>query len=106
MAPKCGPEYKPFLNLFLVWHPTFIAQEQDGEAIGETLYREFCRDSDKPMSPAIGVPIYFRTSSKAGSAPQPIDTAGAHHTVVVFLTNAKMVLDPAYRQYVETLGKA
>ena len=95
-----------FLNVFLVWHPKFQDGDRTGLSIGESLFREFSRDPDAPMSPAIGIPIYFRTSARTGQAPAPIDLAAAQHNMVVFLTNASMVLDETYRNYVETIATA
>jgi hypothetical protein len=96
----------PYLNVFLVWHPKFRDQGRSGNTIAEALYREFCRDPENPMAPAIGVPVYFRTSAAAGTAPKPIDTRAAQHTMVVFLTNASMAVDKAYRSYAAKLAKA
>jgi hypothetical protein len=93
-----------FLNIFLVWHPDFSDEGHSGNEIAEALYREFCRDSANPMAPAIGVPIYFRTSSAEGCAPEPIDLGAARHTMVVFLTDASMVLDKAYSDYAAELA--
>lgn len=93
------PPYTPFLNIYVVWHPAFSGAEVSGVAIAETLYREFCRDPDRPMSPAIGAPVYFRTSQAEGLPPTPIDLDGAEYNVVAFLVDSSMVLDKAYQKY-------
>jgi hypothetical protein len=99
--------YKQFLNLYIVWHPRFSHAGASGEVLAERLYREFCRDPDHPMSPAIGVPIYFRTSSTGETAPAPVNLDDAAHNVVVFFVNSAMVLDEAYRAYaVEIAARA
>jgi hypothetical protein len=85
--------YTPFFNVFVVWHPDFGNDGAIGKAVAEMLYREFCRDPERPMSPAVGVRIYFRTSPRAGVAPPPIDLSAAHYNVVVFLVDSSMVLD-------------
>jgi SLOG cluster2/TIR domain len=58
------------------------------------------------MSPAVGVPIYFRTSQQANVAPPPIDFKSAHHNVVVLLVDSSMVLDEAYRRFAQDLAQA
>jgi hypothetical protein len=77
--------FRQFLNVFVVWHPKFGENGQGGRVLAEMLYRNFCRDPERPMSPAVGVPIYFRTSAERGIAPAPIDLGDAFHNVVVVL---------------------
>jgi hypothetical protein len=97
--------YRPFLNIYIVWHPDFSKGGLTGQAIAESLYREFCRDPDKPLSTAIGVPIYFRTSRSSGIAPAPIDFDSAQHNVVAFLVDSTMVLDKSYQEYAGNIGR-
>jgi hypothetical protein len=98
--------YKPFFNVFVVWHPDFGTDGATGRAVAEMFYREFCRDPERPMSPAVGVPIYFRTSPQADVAPPPIDFKSAHYNVVVLLVDSSMVLDEAYRRFAQNLAQA
>lgn len=97
--------YTPFFNVFIVWHPECGPAGSTGQTIADLLYREFCRDPDRPMAPAVGVPIYFRTSQKAGVAPPPIDFTAASNNVVVFLGDSSMVLDEAYQRYAQDLAQ-
>lgn len=99
-------QYTPFLNIYVVWHPAFSCSEVSGVAIAETLYREFCRNPDLPMSPAIGAPVYFRTSRAEGLAPTPIDLDGAEYNVVAFLVDSSMVLDEVYQKYAAQIAAA
>ena len=96
--------YRPYLNIYIVWHPDFSEGGLTGQAVAEKLYREFCRDPDKPMSTAIGIPIYFRTSAVGGVSPLAIDFDRAQYNVVVFLVDSSMVLDVSYETYAETIG--
>lgn len=98
--------YRQFLNLYVVWHPDFSHAGKGGEALAEKLYREFCRDPDRPMSPAVGVPIYYRTSPTEGVAPPPIDIGAASYNVVVFFVDASMVLDGVYQAYAQEIAAA
>jgi hypothetical protein len=98
--------YTPFFNVFVVWHPNFGKDGATGKAVAEMFYREFCRDPERPMSPAVGVPIYFRTSQQADVAPPPIDFNRAHHNVVVLLVDSSMVLDQAYQRFAQDLVQA
>ena len=94
-----GTLYRPFLNIYIVWHPDFSEAGLTGQAVAERLYREFCRDPDKPMSTAIGIPIYFRTSAAGGVPPLAIDFDHAEYNVVVFLVDSSMVLDASYQTF-------
>jgi hypothetical protein len=98
--------YRPFLNIHIIWHPDFSHAGAKGEALAEKLYREFSRDPEHPMSPAIGVPISFHTSSAGGIAPAPIDLKASSHNVVVFFVDSSMVLDEAYQNFAGEVGKA
>jgi hypothetical protein len=98
--------YTPFFNVFVVWHPDFGQDGATGRAIAEMLYREFCRDPERPMSPAVGVPIYFRTSQKGEVAPPPLDFNAAHYNVVVLLVDSSMVLDQAYQRFAQDIAQA
>ena len=98
--------YKPFFNVFVVWHPDFGKDGATGRAVAEMFYREFCRDPERPMSPAVGVPIYFHTSPHAGVMPSPFDLNGAHYNVVVLLVDSSMVLDEAYQRFAQDLAQA
>jgi|ERR1043166_2811364 hypothetical protein len=98
--------YRQFLNVYVVWHHDFSHAGAGGAALAEKLYREFCRDPDRPMSPAIGVPVHFRTSRGEGVAPPPIDLGAASYNIVLFLADASMVLDEAYRSYAEEVAVA
>ncbi|HEV2706159.1 MAG TPA: TIR domain-containing protein [Pyrinomonadaceae bacterium] len=103
---RSSTSYRQFLNVHIVWHPDFSHAGEGGEALAEKLYREFCRDPEHPMSPAIGVPIYFRTSSAEGIAPAPIDLSAATYNVLVFFVDSAMVLDEAYQTYAGKLAEA
>jgi hypothetical protein len=103
---KPSISYRPFLNIHIIWHPDFSHAGEGGEALAEKLYREFCRNPDRPMSPAIGVPIYFRTSPAEGSAPAPIAFNAALYNVVIFLVDSSMVLDAAYQTYADEVARA
>jgi hypothetical protein len=46
----------------IMWHPEFGKDRATGKAVAQMFYQEFCRDPERPMSPAGGVPIYFQSS--------------------------------------------
>lgn len=98
-------KYRPFLHMYVVWHPDFQAGSSNGLLIAEKLYREFSRDPEKPMSPALGIPTYFRTSTVQGIAPPRIDLNAAQFSVIVLLIDSSMVLDSAYQKYATELAE-
>lgn len=94
--------HRQFLQVHILWHPDFN-QRVTGLELAEHLYREFCRDPDKPLSTAIGVPMLFY-SSPAGAVPPAIDLQRARHNIVVLFVDDEMALDPRYRAYAEELA--
>ena len=81
------------LNIYIVWHPSFI----DGINYAESFYSLFNRDINDPLSRGIGIPVYFRT----GNNPLDIDITNSEHTAIVLLINADMVIDETWKQYVD-----
>jgi hypothetical protein len=100
--PGDVPAYRQFLQVHLVWHPDFN-HGVTGLELVEQLYREFCRDPDKLMATAIGVPMLFY-SSVAGAVPPQIDLERARHNIVVLLVDDEMVLDPLFNAYAEDVA--
>jgi hypothetical protein len=89
--------------MYVIWHPDFQADSSNGPSIAEKLYREFSRDPEKPMSPALGIPLYLRTSSAEGIAPPPIDLNAAQYNIIMFLVDSSMAVDPSYREYAKEM---
>jgi len=104
-------QYRPLLNLFIVWHPS---ADTLCRPLAEALYLAFNRNPDHPMARGIGIPTYFRSVNQTSTdTPVTIDLDAAEHTVLLVLVEANLVLDEAwakelahyYRQCQASQGK-
>src|SRR4051812_43992599 len=88
--PARAGAYRQRLVVYVARHPAF---EQGGEW-ARRLYDHLTRASQQPIARGLGIPVYFRSASeKEGSeAPRPIALEKAHHTAVIALVDATMVL--------------
>src|SRR5437870_5732208 len=98
--------YKPPLNIYLVWYPTFDDKGKDnseGHNIAAQIYSYFSRDIDNPMSHGLWIPMYFRSGAPtldAETTPPPaIDLELAQRNVIIVLVDGSMVLAEKWREY-------
>jgi hypothetical protein len=90
---------RPALAVFVVWHP-------DGKESGElsgAVFRELCANPDVPARRGLGIPVRFRTTQQATTAPEPVVFGAAKHTAVFVLADDELVADQAWRDYVADL---
>lgn len=96
-------DFKPYLNIYVVWHPDF----KDGQNIAEQIYSCFNHDINAPLARGIGIPVYFRSvsASEDVATPLPINLNEAHRSVVIVLINSGLGT-PAkkdWQQYIRNL---
>ena len=87
------------LAVYVVWHP----EAQDSAEFARAIFRECCADPDMPARRGLGIPVWFRTSVSPTSAPQLVPFGKAKRTAVFVLADAKLVAEPAWRDYVSNL---
>ena len=91
---------KPFLVVYVVWHPDF----EEGLRIAEVVREHFRRRIFENVSGGTGVSVIYRSVSEdAGSAPLPIDLAEAETTAIVVLMDSNLVVDSTWNGYVHNL---
>jgi SLOG cluster2/TIR domain len=84
--------YLPLLVIHVVWHPECAR----GREIAEKIYTWFARDPDHPNARGLGIPVVFRSAMADGAkTPPPINMDDAHHSIVVVLVDAKLVIGKA-----------
>lgn len=92
--------FKSPLAIYIIWHPSF----KDGQAIANYLYSIFCRNSDKPLNRAIGIPVYFRKVNYKGQEfPKKIDYNEATYNAIIPLIDDDFVNDSNYKTYIEEI---
>jgi SLOG cluster2/TIR domain len=103
-------DYKPFLNVYVIWHPTFDEDHKDvsvGQTIAGQIYSSFARDLTRPTAQSLGMPVFFRSVSWSanGNVPPPaaIDLTQAERNLIIILIDARMVNSDPWNEYVGDL---
>ncbi len=91
---------RPFLVLYIVWHPGFA----DGAVIADALREHFRRRLFENVAGGTGLSVIYRFAAAPGSTmPLPIDLDEAETTAVVVLADPELVADAAWTEYVRAL---
>ena len=98
---EVSEDNRPTLAVYVVWHPEAAASS----GLASTVFRELCADPDVPTRRGLGIPVRFRTSALATTAPEPITFGEAKHTAVFVLADDTLVADNTWRHYVATLAQ-
>ncbi|MBK9193242.1 MAG: toll/interleukin-1 receptor domain-containing protein [Crocinitomicaceae bacterium] len=90
------------LNIYVAWHPKFA----EGKSYANEIYSTFCRDSKKPLSRGIGIPVFFRSKhNPTTNLPIAIDFKEADRSAIVLLIDDEMFNDANWSTYVDSLIK-
>jgi TIR domain len=91
---------RPFLALYIVWHPDFA----EGPEIAEALREHFRRKLYENVAGGTGLSVLFRsTAVPRGSVPLPIDLSDAETTAIVVLADRALAADANWNGYVKEL---
>lgn len=88
------------LTLYIVWHPAFT----EGKIIANNIYSIFCRDTEKPLSRGLGIPVYNRSVS-TGKIPIAIDPSNSKRNAIILLIDKNYYVDDNFREYTASLMK-
>ncbi len=95
-----GNSGKPFLVVYVVWHPGFAK----GSLIAENVREHFRRRIFENVSGGTGVSVVYRFAPMPGLAlPLPIDLDEAETTAIVVLIDSNLAGDRAWIGYVRNL---
>lgn len=90
------PRLLPPLAVYVVWHPALVG----GRFYAESLFSLLARDIADPLSPGLGIPVFFRSvPAVPGGVPIDIDFEAAKRTAVVALLDDELLSDPTWRKY-------
>lgn len=93
---------RPFLVVYVTWHPGFA----DGAGIAEAIRGHFRRELYENVAGGMGLSVVFRSLPPPGDAvPLDIDFDEAHATAIVILADAVLAADPQWVAYAGTLGE-
>lgn len=91
---------RPFLVLYIVWHPSFT----EGAEIAEALREHFRRKLYENIAGGTGLSVLFRSAAAPGSStPMPIDLNDAETTAVVVLADTTLAADAEWTRYIQEL---
>jgi len=91
---------RPFLALYIVWHPEFA----EGAEIAEALREHFRRKLYENVAGGTGLSVLFRsTVVPGGSVPLPIDLNDAETTAIVVLADEALAADANWIGYVREM---
>jgi TIR domain len=95
---------RPFLVVYIVWHPAFEA----GRTVAEALYDHFRRKLFENVAGGTGLSVLYRSAPAQGvAAPLPIDFDEGETAAVVVLFDEAFAGDEAYMAWLkETAGRA
>lgn len=95
---------RPFLVLYVLWHPDFV----EGAQIAEALLAHFRRKSYENVAGGAGLSVIFRSAPVPGAAaPLQVNFDEAETTAVVALVDDSLTNDPSWVAYLgEVLEQA
>ncbi|MDF3883638.1 toll/interleukin-1 receptor domain-containing protein [Cupriavidus basilensis] len=93
---------RPFLVLYVVWHPDFA----HGSTIADALREHFRRKLYENVAGGMGLSVIYRFAPAPGAAaPLPIDLNEAETTAIVVLADSSLTADAVWTEYVQMLAK-
>jgi hypothetical protein len=93
---------RPFLVLYVLWHPSFV----EGSQIAETLLAHFRRKSYENVAGGAGLSVIFRCMPAPGAMkPLQINFDEAETTAVVALVDESFANDPPWVAYLSELAE-
>lgn len=93
---------KPFLSIYVVWHPGFKC----GKQIAYAIWKHFRRRIFVHVSGGAGINVIYRFSPPSDSeVPVPINLDEANLTGIVVLIDSNLVEDDAWIQYVRDIAR-
>ncbi|MDB6011756.1 MAG: hypothetical protein JWL65_4006 [Gammaproteobacteria bacterium] len=91
---------RPFLVLYVVWHPKYKA----GAGMAEALCEHFRRKLFENVAGGAGISVIFRAAVAPGSdRPLPIDLNDAETSAIVVLAEKNLAADKPWCQYIQEL---
>ncbi|MGS1116513.1 toll/interleukin-1 receptor domain-containing protein [Castellaniella sp. UC4442_H9] len=93
---------RPFLVVYVVWHPRF----NQGPTIAEAIRGHFRRDLYENVAGGIGLSVIFRSLPPPGdTVPLEVDVNEAYATAVIILADDVLAADPHWVAYARKLGE-
>jgi hypothetical protein len=88
------------LATYVLYHSEF----SEGEKAFDMIYQLLCRDTDRPLTDGIDIPVYLR-SGKDGDDILQIDFDESEKTAIIILIDEKMFCSQTWRDYLKIIEK-
>jgi hypothetical protein len=96
MTDPVAATTRPFLTIYVAWHPSF----EDGKEIALALFQHYRRDLYRNVAGGSGLPVIYRSQPPEGEAvPVDIDMEGAEATAIVMLVDEHWTGDSAWVEW-------
>ncbi|WP_233342967.1 toll/interleukin-1 receptor domain-containing protein [Burkholderia cepacia] len=93
---------RPFLVVYIVWHPDF----EGGAAVAEVLRKHFRRELYANVAGGTGLSVIFRSEPAPDAGrPLPIDLGEAETTAIVVLSESSLANDADWMAYIRGLSE-
>ncbi|MGE0672841.1 MAG: toll/interleukin-1 receptor domain-containing protein [Methylibium sp.] len=93
---------RPFLVVYVTWHPGFA----EGAGIAEAIRGHFRRELYENVAGGTGLSVVFRSLPPPGDVvPLDIDLDEAHATAIVILADSLLAADVRWVAYVQSIGE-
>jgi hypothetical protein len=95
--------FKPRLILRVVWNTEFSA----GKELARHVFSRLCRNSERPASRGLWIPVYFHSGSTPAEAklPDALELDAAETTVVITLLDTSIRADQAWRDSIRDIER-
>lgn len=92
---------RPFLVLYVLWHPAYAA----GAQLAQTIFEHYRRELYSNVAGGAGISVIYRSASVPGSGvPLPVALDEAEATAVVALLDENLASDPTWTAYVREVA--
>ena len=91
------------LKMPLATYVLYHSEYSEGEKAFDMIYQLLCRDTERPLTDGIDIPVYLRTG-KDGDNILPINFGESGKTAIIILIDEKMFCSKVWRDYIEELA--
>lgn len=92
---------RPFIVIYVVWHPSFAV----GHAVAKALFEHFRRESYEKITGGTGISVVYRYALADGTdEPLPIDFAAAETSAIIVLADQNFAQDPVWMDFLQRIS--
>lgn len=101
MELKMQKVYQPPLSVHFIWCPS---DEPSTKPIIETVVENFSRQTNKPFSRSLNLPIFYYSASSGREVPESQPKPKSKYAIVFVFTSVNTAGSSSWRQYIESIN--